>query len=108
MDIGTFMRGNGNGTKNANGSNFEAAVLQRYAEASRKAEAGLCVPINYDRSLLEVIPQEIIEKDYGCGDPSRYIRAGRNGFGLGLRQRQGMLHHLPNRRRRGESHRRGL
>jgi hypothetical protein len=56
------MRGNGNGTKNANGSNFEIAVLQRYAEASRKAEAGLCVPISYNCSLLEVIPQE--EKDY--------------------------------------------
>lgn len=83
MDIGTFMRGNGNGTKNTNGSNFEAAVLQRYAEASRKAEAGLCVPINYDRSLLEVIPQEVIEKDYGCGDPSRYIREGETVLDLG-------------------------
>ena len=83
MDIGTFMRGNGNGTKNANGSNFEAAVLQRYAEASRKAEAGLCVPINYDRSLLEVIPQEVIEKDYGCGDPSRYIHQGETVLDLG-------------------------
>jgi arsenite methyltransferase len=83
MDIGTFMRGKGNGTKNANGSNFEAAVLQRYAEASRKAEAGLCVPINYDRSLLEVIPQEVIEKDYGCGDPSRYIHQGETVLDLG-------------------------
>ena len=83
MDIGIFMRGKGNGTKNANGSNFEAAVLQRYAEASRKAEAGLCVPINYDRSLLEVIPQEVIEKDYGCGDPSRYIHQGETVLDLG-------------------------
>jgi arsenite methyltransferase len=83
MDIGTFMRGKGNGTKNSNGSNFEAAVLQRYAEASRKAEAGLCVPISYDRSLLEVIPQEVIEKDYGCGDPSRYIHQGETVLDLG-------------------------
>jgi SAM-dependent methyltransferase len=83
MDIGTFMRGNGNGTKNANGSKFEAAVLQRYAEASRKGEAGLCVPINYDRSLLEVILQEVIEKDYGCGDPSRYIHEGETVLDLG-------------------------
>ena len=83
MDIGTFMRGNGNGTKNANGSNCEAAVLQRYAEASRKAEAVLCVPINYDRSLLAVIPQEVIEKDYGCGDPSRYIHQGETVLDLG-------------------------
>lgn len=83
MDIGTFMRGKGNGSKNSKGSNFEAAVLQRYAEASRKAEAGLCVPINYDRSLLEVIPQEVIEKDYGCGDPSRYIHQGETVLDLG-------------------------
>jgi len=83
MGIGTFMRGNGNGTKNANGSNFETAVLQRYAEASRKAEAGLCVPINYNCSLLEVIPQEVIEKDYGCGDPSRYLQQGETVLDLG-------------------------
>ncbi len=83
VDIGPFIRGNGNGTQNANGSNFEAAVLQRYAETSRKAEAGLCVPINYDRSLLQVIPEEIIEKDYGCGDPSRYVREGETVLDLG-------------------------
>jgi arsenite methyltransferase len=83
MDIGTFMRGTGNGTKNANGTNFEAVVLQRYAEASRKAEAGLCVPTNYDPSLLEVIPQEVIEKDYGCGDPSQYVREGETVLDLG-------------------------
>jgi arsenite methyltransferase len=83
MGIGTFMPANGNGTKNANGRNFETAVLQRYAEASRKAEAGLCVPINYNCSLLEVIPQEVIEKDYGCGDPSRYIQQGETVLDLG-------------------------
>jgi ubiquinone/menaquinone biosynthesis C-methylase UbiE len=58
-------------------------VLERYADASRKAEAGLCVSINYDRSLLEVIPQEVIAKDYGCGDPSRHIREGETVLDLG-------------------------
>ena len=83
MGTGAVMRNNGNGTKNTDATNFEAAVLQRYANASRKAEAGLCVPINYDRSLLEVIPEEIIEKDYGCGDPSRYVREGETVLDLG-------------------------
>ena len=26
--------------------------------------------------MLEIIPDEILEKDYGCGDPSRYVRQG--------------------------------
>jgi ubiquinone/menaquinone biosynthesis C-methylase UbiE len=39
--------------------------------------------VNYDKSLLSVIPGEIIEKDYGCGDPSRYIRAGETVLDLG-------------------------
>ena len=30
--------------------------------------------MDYDRKYLEAIPQEVIEKDYGCGDPSRYVR----------------------------------
>jgi len=52
---------------------YEEAVLQRYGKAALKGERGLCVPVDYDRSLLEVIPQEIIEKDYGCGNPSKYV-----------------------------------
>ena len=28
------------------------------------------------RIMLRVIPQEVIERDYGCGDPSRYLRQG--------------------------------
>src|SRR5262249_4597172 len=40
-------------------------------------------PVSYDRGLLNVIPVEIREKDYGCGDPSRYIRAGEAVLDLG-------------------------
>ena len=83
MGSGAVMQNNGNTTKNKGGTNFEAAVLQRYANASRKAEAGLCVPINYDRSLLDAIPEEVIEKDYGCGDPSKYIHEGETVLDLG-------------------------
>jgi arsenite methyltransferase len=83
MGIGTATRGNGNGSKSTNGEDFEAAVLERYSKASRTAEAGLCVPINYDRSLLNAIPAEIVEKDYGCGDPSKHVREGDTVLDLG-------------------------
>jgi len=56
---------------------LESAVLGRYADASRAAEPALCCPtINYDKALLAMLPQEIIEKDYGCGDPSQYVGEG--------------------------------
>ena len=69
----------------ANGhiANLEAAVLQRYGNAAQEVEACLCLPVNYDKTLLKVIPDEIIEKDYGCGDPSRYIRLGETVLDLG-------------------------
>jgi ubiquinone/menaquinone biosynthesis C-methylase UbiE len=54
----------------------EAAVLERYAQAARVREAALCCPVDYDPRLLEIIPPEVIERDYGCGDPSRFVREG--------------------------------
>jgi ubiquinone/menaquinone biosynthesis C-methylase UbiE len=39
--------------------------------------------VSYNQDLLKVIPQEILEKDYGCGDPSRYIRTGETVLDLG-------------------------
>jgi arsenite methyltransferase len=65
------------------GIGFEEAVLQRYGKAAHEAEVGLCVPVNYDRSLLQVIPAEILEKDYGCGDPSRFVKSGETVLDLG-------------------------
>ncbi len=63
---------------------IESAVLGRYAEASRVAEQALCCPtINYDKAMLAVLPKEIIEKDYGCGDPSRYVGEGETVVDLG-------------------------
>ena len=52
------------------------AVRERYAAASREAEAALCCPIDYDPQYLRVLPQEILERDYGCGDPSKYCKEG--------------------------------
>ena len=64
-------------------TDFEAAVLQRYGDAAEEVEQSLCLPVSYDKGLLEVIPQEIIDKDYGCGDPSRYVRQGETVLDLG-------------------------
>jgi ubiquinone/menaquinone biosynthesis C-methylase UbiE len=51
-------------------------VLDRYSEGAEARQPDLCCPVDYDASLLALLPQEIIDKDYGCGDPSRYVRAG--------------------------------
>ncbi len=54
----------------------EGAVKDRYAAASHEAEPALCCPIDYDPQFLTVLPEEILERDYGCGDPSKYVREG--------------------------------
>lgn len=56
--------------------NVETAVRDRYSEAAKAAEASLCCPVSYDPRFLKVIPQEIIERDYGCGDPSVHLQEG--------------------------------
>lgn len=61
----------------------EAAVRERYENAARAREAALCCPVTYDPKYLEAIPQEVLEKDYGCGDPSRYVRPGDTVLDLG-------------------------
>src|SRR6266704_822095 len=61
----------------------ESAVKNRYAAAAKAPEAALCCPVEYDRRYLEIIPPEVIEKDYGCGDPSRYLKPGETVLDLG-------------------------
>ena len=61
----------------------QAAVGERYSRAAQQREAALCCPIEYDASYLAVIPQEILERDYGCGDPSRYVGTGDTVLDLG-------------------------
>ena len=61
----------------------ETAVKQRYAAGAQAQEAALCCPVDYDPQYLKVIPQEVIERDYGCGDPSRYVRRGETVLDLG-------------------------
>jgi ubiquinone/menaquinone biosynthesis C-methylase UbiE len=59
------------------------AVQSRYGAGAQIVEAALCCPVNYDPQYLKVIPQEVIEKDYGCGDPSKYVRPGETVLDLG-------------------------
>ncbi len=61
----------------------ESAVKQRYASAARAPEAALCCPVEYNTDYLKIIPPEVIEKDYGCGDPSRYVKPGETVLDLG-------------------------
>ena len=63
--------------------NIEEAVKERYSAASEQQEQALCCPVNYDSSLLEILPQELIDRDYGCGDPSKYVSAGETVLDLG-------------------------
>ncbi|MCA8990941.1 MAG: methyltransferase domain-containing protein [Planctomycetaceae bacterium] len=62
---------------------IESSVYQRYAAASNTVEAALCCPVSYAGNYLSNIPQEIIDKDYGCGDPSPYVNAGETVLDLG-------------------------
>jgi len=61
----------------------EEAVRQRYSEGASEPQPKLCCPVEYDAKLLEVIPREILEKDYGCGDPSKYLSEGETVLDLG-------------------------
>jgi len=54
----------------------DGAVRQRYSAAAQEREVALCCPVSYDPTLLEPIPDEIIQKDYGCGDPTAFVREG--------------------------------
>ena len=56
--------------------NANESVLERYSEGAKERQESLCCPVSYDAELLAMLPAEIIEKDYGCGDPSRYVQEG--------------------------------
>ena len=62
---------------------IESAVRERYEDAARAREAMLCCPVTYDLKYVDIIPQEIMEKDYGCGDPTRCLREGDTVLDLG-------------------------
>jgi arsenite methyltransferase len=75
-------------TKNAavtndRGMELEQAVLERYSAASKTVQPSLCCAVSYDRKFLDVLPAEIIERDYGCGDPSQHVQQGETVLDLG-------------------------
>lgn len=61
----------------------EASVRRRYTAAARQKEASLCCPVQYRREYLDAIPDELLERDYGCGDPTPYVRRGETVVDLG-------------------------
>jgi arsenite methyltransferase len=61
----------------------ESVVRQRYSAAAQASEPALCCPVQYDPRFLKIIPPEVIEKDYGCGDPSRHLQSGETVLDLG-------------------------
>ncbi len=63
--------------------NVEEAVRSRYSAAAQEKEAALCCPVDYDARYLQLIPREIIDRDYGCGDPSQYVEPGDTVLDLG-------------------------
>jgi len=64
-------------------ANVDSVVQDRYGEGAQQRVADLCCPVDYDPKFLEVIPQEVLERDYGCGDPSRHLRPGEMVLDLG-------------------------
>ncbi len=72
-----------NTKEHVNDHGKETAVVQRYSVAARKTEAALCCPVNYRREYLDVIPDEIRDRDYGCGDPTPYVQEAETVLDLG-------------------------
>ena len=61
----------------------EKSVRDRYSNAAQEQEAALCCPVEYNREFLKIIPQEVIDRDYGCGDPSQWVEKGETVLDLG-------------------------
>ncbi len=64
-------------------SDVENAVRRRYSAGAATPEAALCCPTSYDPALLAAIPEEVLARDYGCGDPTRHLRPGETVLDLG-------------------------
>ena len=60
---------------------------RRYYRGIKKVrgqqQPSLCCPTEYEGNYTENLPEEIIAKDYGCGDPTRYVNEGETVVDLG-------------------------
>jgi arsenite methyltransferase len=61
----------------------EKVVRKRYSEGASQREEALCCPVQYEPRYLDAIPPEVLERDYGCGDPTRDIAPGEQVLDLG-------------------------
>ncbi|MHC5063114.1 MAG: methyltransferase domain-containing protein [Planctomycetota bacterium] len=64
-------------------SSVEESVISRYSQGAKAREEALCCPTSFDPRFLAVLPEEILERDYGCGDPTPYVRPGDRVLDLG-------------------------
>lgn len=65
-------------------TDIERAVSERYSAGAQALQPALCcASTSYDTRYLEAIPREIIDKDYGCGDPTAYCEVGQTVLDLG-------------------------
>ena len=73
------------GFQNVDATNADVrdGVQDRYGAGAQAVEAALCCPIDYNPQYLEIIPQDVLDRDYGCGDPSRYVCEGETVLDLG-------------------------
>lgn len=62
---------------------IESEVLTRYQAGARQQQPSLCCPTEYEGNYTKILPEEIITKDYGCGDPTRYVDRGETVVDLG-------------------------
>ena len=64
-------------------AHVEELVKDRYRAGAGARAPELCCPVDYDPRYLEAIPREVLERDYGCGDPSKHVRPGETVLDLG-------------------------
>ncbi|MDP6354204.1 MAG: methyltransferase domain-containing protein [Planctomycetota bacterium] len=61
----------------------EEEVRRRYARGAEAIQPALCCPTSYESEALKLLPEEILNVDYGCGDPSKYCQEGETVLDLG-------------------------
>ena len=64
----------GNSESENNKLNHKEAIQNRYGSAAIVKESCLCTPVSFNPKYLDAIPREVIERDYGCGDPTKYVK----------------------------------
>ena len=61
--------------ENTGAAAIEAFVRTSYSNAAKVPDTGLCCRSSCDSRLLAAIPDVVLERDYGCGNPAGYLRA---------------------------------